>query len=212
MSDTLKEYANKYDVWDTYRFNFIRHFAKQEQRIIDIGCCYGAVFQYYDHTNIVSVDIDDYSHIVPNFLRCDAKNIPLPDNSFDVAVLGEVLEHQEDPSIILKQALRLAKKVVLTVPNEYLWKEGTDSFHRYKDVVRENNYDMTQMALKHAPLAQDRYTEDGYSHIFHQQHFSPYDIEELIKKSTDRTYYIYILPNDGDVAGGACGTTAAIIE
>jgi len=212
MINTLEEYRKQFDTYDGDRFTFIRQTAKEGKKIIDIGCCYGFVFKDYDHTNIISVDLDDYSHIVPNFVRCSALSLPFENDSFEIGVLGEILEHQTEPEKVLKEACRVAKKIVLTVPNEYLWKEGTDSFHRYKDVVRENNNDMTQMALKHAPLAQDRYTEDGYAHIFHQQHFSPYDIVGLIEKSTDRSYYIYILPNDGDTKSGACGTTASIIE
>ena len=48
----------------------------------------------------------------------DAKNLDFPDNSFDTVLLFEVLEHVDDPSGILNEAKRVAKKnILITVPN-----------------------------------------------------------------------------------------------
>ncbi|MBI5122794.1 class I SAM-dependent methyltransferase [Candidatus Roizmanbacteria bacterium] len=52
----------------------------------------------------------------------DIYKLPYIDNSFDLVLCTEVLEHLEDPGKALKELKRVAKKyVVLTVPNEPLF-------------------------------------------------------------------------------------------
>ena len=213
--DYLNEYKKKYGILNTDRFSWIRSHAPEGKKILDIGCCYGWTFQSYDHSNITSVDLDDYSHRVPNFVRANAQKLPFESGSFEIGVIGEILEHQstlEDSQKVLSEALRVAETVLLTVPNEYFWDDTTDKFKTFADELRENNNDMTDKAKFTAKFAKDIYTEDNYEHIFHHHSFSPEGIEDLIKSVTDRDYYIFILPKDGDPSIGAAGTTAAIIQ
>lgn len=52
-------------------------------------------------------------------ILADARSIPLPDNSFDTVIMGELLEHVFDPSAVLKEAHRLLKPngiILITVP------------------------------------------------------------------------------------------------
>jgi 2-polyprenyl-3-methyl-5-hydroxy-6-metoxy-1,4-benzoquinol methylase len=46
------------------------------------------------------------------------------DQSFDVAVLAEVLEHVGEPWRALREAGRVAKRVLITTPNEMRWRNG----------------------------------------------------------------------------------------
>jgi ubiquinone/menaquinone biosynthesis C-methylase UbiE len=49
----------------------------------------------------------------------DIYKLPYKDNSFDLLICTEVLEHLEDPTKALKELLRVSKKYcLLTVPNE----------------------------------------------------------------------------------------------
>ena len=49
-------------------------------------------------------------------------DLPYKDNSFDVVLCTEVLEHLEDPEKALKELKRVSSNfVVLTVPNEPFW-------------------------------------------------------------------------------------------
>lgn len=52
-------------------------------------------------------------------LDCDATGTGMPANSFDVVTVLEVLEHQEQPILMAREAVRLASRFVLaTVPSK----------------------------------------------------------------------------------------------
>lgn len=211
----LDIYRKKYSVVDMDRFKFTLYHAPMGKKIIDIGCCFGTMFRPYDWYNVTSVDLDDYSHIVPNFIRANANNLPFDDDTFDIAVITEILEHQntdQDSAKVLSEACRVASKVILTVPNEYIWMDGAEGrFVTFKETVELANHDMASRARKEAPFAREHHIGHGnFDHIFHHHHFDAEDIENLIKSVTDRSYYIYILPNDG-ATEKSIGTTAAII-
>lgn len=212
----LELYKKKYCVVDTNRFAWVLLNAPKGKKIIDIGCCFGAMFRPYNWENVTNVDLNDYSHMVPNFVKANAINLPFENNSFDIAVITEILEHQntwEDSVAVVKEACRVAKKVILSVPNEYIWMN--DAEHRFKtweECLKEEGYDMSRKAVQEAPLAKEYDKGHGhFDHIFHHHQFGAEDIEELIKCATDRDYYIYIFPNDG-ATEKAIGTTAAIIS
>jgi ubiquinone/menaquinone biosynthesis C-methylase UbiE len=51
--------------------------------------------------------------------RGDASTLPLPDASFDGATVLEVLEHQDDPLPLAREAVRLARRfVIASVPSK----------------------------------------------------------------------------------------------
>ena len=64
-------------------------------------------------------NIEDYSLFIkcanldkktePDYL-CDITKIPVKSNSFDGVILSEVLEHVQEPKLVLKEAFRLLKK------------------------------------------------------------------------------------------------------
>ena len=93
--------------------------------IIDIGCADAFMFRdiAQDRTTFI-----DNSQIAQkkckglNFHLADAHNLPFPDKSFDVAILGEVLEHVANPVAVLREAKRVAKHIFITTPNEWEWK------------------------------------------------------------------------------------------
>lgn len=68
---------------------------------------------------VTTVDIDPDLH--PDYVA-SVTSLPFPDNSFDVAVAFEVLEHIkfEDVSQALSELIRVSKKgVVISIPNVY---------------------------------------------------------------------------------------------
>jgi len=53
---------------------------------------------------------------------CNAENIPVKSGSFDMVVLGEIIEHLENPQRVLRECRRVLKKngeIVATIPFLY---------------------------------------------------------------------------------------------
>lgn len=65
----------------------------------------------------------------------DIYKLPYKDNSFDLIICTEVLEHLEDPKIALAELKRVTKKhVILSVPNEPLF--TIQRFLRGKNILK----------------------------------------------------------------------------
>ena len=134
--------------------------------IIDMGCSDGFMFLPFKDKFAITF-VDNYHEAQKlclsrglNFKLADVHNLPFPDNSFDVAVLGELLEHVENPPKALQEGLRVCrKKMLITTPNEYEWTPEARPFSfaphiRYytEQLLRDHlsqagikNYDMFQM-------------------------------------------------------------------
>jgi ubiquinone/menaquinone biosynthesis C-methylase UbiE len=68
----------------------------------------------------------------------DIYNIKAKDNSYDLVICSEVLEHLERPEDALKEIVRVSKKyVILSVPNEPIFMAG--NLLRGKNVKRFGN-------------------------------------------------------------------------
>jgi len=94
------------------RLEFQKMFA--DGNIINIGCGDNPCGFGPECTH-VDLDLFDY----PNFIQADAHNLPFPDQSFDTAILGDMLEHVSNPSQVLREAGRVAKTVVATIFEEW---------------------------------------------------------------------------------------------
>jgi hypothetical protein len=65
------------------------------------------------------LDMDDE----PEVIGCNLEEgIPMPDDSFDIAVALDVVEHLENAHFIVKDMMRVARKgIVVSLPNMYYW-------------------------------------------------------------------------------------------
>lgn len=99
------------------RWQWVR--SRAEGKILEVGCAGGALFMG-SGLDVHYCDINEFP--LPNFTVADAHNLPFPDDSFTTVSVCELLEHVRDPLQVLKEAARVAsKKVIFTVPFEYLW-------------------------------------------------------------------------------------------
>ena len=105
---------------------------KPDAEIADIGCFSCPVT--YDMKNCTWVDLFSYEQIAEamriegktpmtpeKFVQVTSDYLPFDNKRFEVAICSEVLEHNEDPVKMLKEIKRVAKHVLITVPDEHSW-------------------------------------------------------------------------------------------
>lgn len=97
--------------------------------VLDLGCRTGAVTQHFLPGNhVVGVDVDEAAlaraaerGITPVWADVE-EPLPLDDDSFDVVVAGEILEHVRFPDRVVAEVARLLRPdgvLVGSVPNAY---------------------------------------------------------------------------------------------
>ena len=109
----------------------IDHAMNMGEGIIDIGCADGFMFRDKD-LDVVEVDLN--YHFPPRyrgkvkFVMADSHCLPFRDGSFQCAIMGDLLEHVDDPVKCIREAKRVADKIYVTVPNEHSWGEEKRPF------------------------------------------------------------------------------------
>ena len=188
------------------RLNWIRSNIDKNAKIVDIGCNKGHLFYGWDRTNITSVDIDEYD--LPNFVRADAtKPLPFKDNEFDIAVLGEIVEHTDNPSEVIQEAMRVCKKLVITVPWESRWTSELLPFATIEERMKIDNVESRlELAKKGNPEAKEFNTEYNFEHLYHKQFFSVDSMRKILKEAKINDYKIVeIRMNNWVNIGIVCG-------
>ncbi|MBA7702027.1 hypothetical protein ES703_110778 [subsurface metagenome] len=120
-------------------------------KILDIGAADGWVFKG-NGLNVTSLDINEFAPSEFPRIVSDAHNLPLDDGSFDCCVLAEILEHVNNPILVLKEAARVAKKkVIFTVPDEGSWTPDHLPFRTLDDIEREEHLTPEQLYKRSNP-------------------------------------------------------------
>lgn len=89
----------------------------QGARVLDVGCGDGMIDvlikKRRKDVSIVGIDplVRPGAHIPVEAF--DGKHIPHPDRSFDAVMFVDVLHHTEDPRILLKEAVRVGRSVLI---------------------------------------------------------------------------------------------------
>ena len=113
--------------------------------IVDIGCSDCPVT--WQMTNCTWIDTISYEKVVSDmryfgrnpiprekFIQASADDLPFENKKFDVALVTELLEHVPNPIDVLKEAKRIAKYAIITVPNEYDWNDKWKPFQNTSHV------------------------------------------------------------------------------
>lgn len=99
------------------------------RRVLDVGCRAGALTRFYlDGNDVVGLDVDrdalrEAAGLGIKTVWADAnRRLPFGDESFDVVVAGEILEHLAAPRSFVDEAYRLLRPgglLVGSIPNAF---------------------------------------------------------------------------------------------
>jgi len=145
MSKDVKagHYFNKHESTNPFIRMVVNKYRKTLQRLIvslpissalEVGSGEGYILYYIREVRpdilLIGSDISEEMVRLAQNRHCgiiwcvaEAENLPFLDDSFDLVIACEVLEHVLDPNIVLKQLRRVSKKFcIISVPEEPLWR------------------------------------------------------------------------------------------
>ena len=108
------------------RLQLIRRYVELERRwILDVGCGIGTYVRRFSDLSPHAYGLDLSAERLaearmPNLVAAEAETLPFKDETFDVLVFNEVIEHVRDDRQALRDALRVLKDrghVVIYAPN-----------------------------------------------------------------------------------------------
>jgi ubiquinone/menaquinone biosynthesis C-methylase UbiE len=151
QSRNYKKYNSKNPLMGIVISNFMKNLKgtaaslENIHNVIDIGCGEGFVINCLGYPKITGVDISGNALRIAkeknpecNFCSGSIYEISFKENSFDLVIATEVLEHLEKPEFALQEIRRISKNYcILSVPNEPYFRAM--NFFRGKNMTRFGN-------------------------------------------------------------------------
>jgi SAM-dependent methyltransferase len=111
-------------------------------RVLEVGCGEGrqltAIGSRFPGADLIGIDLPDvelmeaWDGVESAMVQGSALTLPFTDDSFDLVLCIEVLEHLPDPEQALREIARVASDaVVVSVPWEPVWRIGNLARGRY---------------------------------------------------------------------------------
>lgn len=161
-----------YNAFVAARYQFVMEKAAIQpgNRVLDLGCGDGTLtFTIHQHGGESwGVDVTPEAltyaksefvsrNISPRFVCASAYQVPFPDSSFDVVISSDVIEHVQQPELLLQEAYRLLKpggRAVISTPIR-VTETPLDKMHvqeffptEYIDLVRRH-FDSAELHQSH---------------------------------------------------------------
>jgi ubiquinone/menaquinone biosynthesis C-methylase UbiE len=127
--------------------------------VVDVGCGDGFyTIRFWDRAQPrLMVGLDPAGHAISvantnkenrpvQFLVGDAHQLPFPNNSFDVALVQSILHHDDNPRDVIREAFRVAPKIVIHEPNgNNLGLKVIEKLSRYHREHNEKSYTSSRL-------------------------------------------------------------------
>lgn len=107
----ISRYIMQAAVLETYQ----QHMGIKRLKVLDVGGSGSIITQFID-VDLTILDILPNRQKLPNYIRGSALEMPLPDNSFDVVISCDVLEHipKESRKKFLMESARVTRDLLIT--------------------------------------------------------------------------------------------------
>jgi len=106
------------------------------KRVLDVGCGHGFVVKKLLDcgVDVIGLDFSEYAgELIPDdrFIVAEAKELPFPDNSFDVVCSKGVLEHIPENELdqVISEMFRVGRNVVAEVCHKTKYEDGHITIH-----------------------------------------------------------------------------------
>ena len=124
-------------------------------KILDIGCGSGIYAHYLQQKGYQVTAIDQQKQFIQQaqkkykqviFQQASALKLPFKNQSFDTAILFDILEHVDDVKV-LQETTRVAKRVIISVPctNQSFLTRWSLAHHHYIDKTHLREYTITSL-------------------------------------------------------------------
>jgi homoserine O-acetyltransferase len=145
--DGFRKLKNRYDVKKEADFRAIDNWVSSEDKVLDLGCGRGLLLEHLSDVKKVRGLGVDWE--LNNGISCVARKVPIyqeeilqvlgncEDESFDWVIFSRMVESLPEPGEILKQALRVGKKVAVSFVNHGYWRNRLNFLFRGKRVCNE---------------------------------------------------------------------------
>ena len=157
-------------------FKVISKLIDEKSRVLDVGCGDGILMEYLSKNKVVDVRGLEISKekvkkclsnglaVVEGNAEYDLKQFP--DLSFDYVILSQTLQAFMSPENVIKDLLRVGKKVIVTIPNFGHWKIRVDLLFKGEMPITKNlPYEWYNTPNLHMCTIQDFYNFCNYKGI-----------------------------------------------
>jgi len=129
-------------------FKVISKLIDEKSRVLDVGCGDGILMEYLSKNKVVDVRGLEISK--EKVKKCLSKGLAVvegnaeydlkqfPDLSFDCVILSQTLQAFMSPENVIKDLLRVGKKVIVTIPNFGHWKIRVDLLFKGEMPITKN--------------------------------------------------------------------------
>ena len=145
--DGFRKVKNRYEVKKEADFRAIDRWVNPREKVLDLGCGRGLLLEHLSESKeVFGLGID---RELNKSISCIARKVPIyqeeifkglskfKDNSFDWVIFSRMIESLPEPGRILKESLRVGKRVAVSFVNHGYWRNRWNFLLEGKRVCNE---------------------------------------------------------------------------